>query len=114
MGHHVLRGDEIDIMNMADILQFEIPLRQFLGRQVEPIPLMGDVVVLAKCTSQITPGEEDGTTTVMALYARLLAKVRRNNVHLDILSDQTHARSLIAVDAAESRAEIAIPQVRIC
>lgn len=84
----MLRGDEIDIMNMADILQFEIPLRQFLGRQVEPIPLMGDVVVLAKCTSQITPGEEDGTTTVMALYARLcyFVLVLVSRLYLDSLA----------------------------
>lgn len=67
----MLRSNKIDIMNMANVLQFNIPLRQLFGRQVESIPLMSNVMILAKRASKITPGEEDRATPIVTLYTRL-------------------------------------------
>jgi hypothetical protein len=53
---------------------------------------MRDVVVLAKDTAQIAHAEEDGAAAVVALDARLLAKVRGDDIDLGLLSDQTQRR----------------------
>jgi hypothetical protein len=51
---------------------------------------------------------------VVALDAWLLAKMWRNHVDLDLVSDETHARGLVAVDATETRAQVAVAEVGIC
>lgn len=47
------------LMYIADILEFYVPVRKLLRCNIESIPLMGNFVVLAEDTSQITAGEED-------------------------------------------------------
>ena len=39
---------EVNIVDLADILQFDIPLRQFLGGEMDPVLLVRDIVVLTK------------------------------------------------------------------
>lgn len=46
-------------------------------------------------------------------WIRTLAEMRRNDIDLDIGPDETHARRLVAVDATQARAEVAVLQVRV-
>lgn len=90
------------------------PVGELLGGQVLAVALVGDVVVLAEDAAQVAHAEEDGAAAVVALHAGLLAKVRRDDVHLGRLgADQAHARRLVAVDAAPARAQVAVAQVRV-
>lgn len=63
----MFRGDEIDIMDVSHILQFEIPFTKFFRREVLAVPLMCNVVVLAEDTSEIAAGEEDRARAIMTL-----------------------------------------------
>lgn len=71
-------------------------------------------MVLAKDAPQVAHAEEDGSAAVVALDAGLLAKVRRDDVDLDIGADEAHARRFVAVDAAEARAQDAVAEVGVC
>lgn len=51
--HHVLRRHEVDVVHAADLLQLHVPLAQRLGRQVEPVALVRDRVVLAERAPQV-------------------------------------------------------------
>ena len=109
----MLRRHKINIMHAPYILQLDIPLRQVLGRQMKAILLMRDIVVLAKDTPQVTAGEEDAAAPVVALEARLFAKMRRDGVDDDIGADQAGSALFEAVYAAEARAEIAVAEMSV-
>lgn len=69
----MLGRDEIDIVHIANFLQFDIPLSQLLGRQIEAVPLMGNVVVLAEDATEVAAREEDGSGAIVTLDAGLYA-----------------------------------------
>ena len=75
---------------------------------------MRDVVVLAEDAAEVASGKEDGARAVVALDAGFLAKVGGYDIDLGCLgADEADAGSFPAVDAAASRAEVAIAQVGI-
>lgn len=42
----MLRRDEVDIVNFADLLQLDIPLGEFFGGKVESVALVGDILLI--------------------------------------------------------------------
>ncbi len=56
---HMLGRDEIDIVHAPHILQFHVPFGKLFRSQVEPIPLMRNLMILTEDTPQVTAGEED-------------------------------------------------------
>ena len=72
--HDVLRGDEVYIMDMANILQFYVPFRELFGCQILAISLMSYIMVLAKHTPKVAAREEDRPASVVA-YRFLLIKL---------------------------------------
>ena len=44
MRDHMLRRDEVDVVDIANSLKFDIPLGQFFGGKIESVALMGDVL----------------------------------------------------------------------
>ena len=114
LGNHMLRGDQVDIMYLAHLLQLHVPLGQLFRRGVEPIALMRDVVVLAEDAAEVASGKEDGARAVVALDAGFLAKVGGYDIDLGGLgADEADTGPFPAVDAAASGAEVAIAQVGI-
>ena len=93
LGDNMLWGNQIDVVHIANILQFDIPLTKLFGRQILTIPLMSNIVILTKDTPKIAAREEDCTgscsfvsihthhrlwnpaNTIVALYTRLLIRV---------------------------------------
>jgi len=101
-------------MHPSYILQLNIPLRQLLGREIKPALPVRNIVVLAKHASQVATREEDAAAAVVALQARLLAKVRRDGVDGYVGGgDQACARRFVAVHAAKARAEVAVAEVGV-
>ena len=112
--HHVLRRDQVDIVHLAHILQLDIPSGQLLRRGVEAVALVRNVVVLAEDAAEVAAREEDGARAIVALDARLLAEVGGDDVDRGGAgADEAEARRLPAVDAAASRAEVAVPEVGV-
>ena len=75
---------------------------------------MRDGVVLAEHTSQIAPGEEDGPGPVVSLDKGLFAEMGGDGVDFDGLgTDETDACFLVAVYAAQARAEVAVPEMGV-
>ena len=75
---------------------------------------MCDVVVLAEHAAEVASGKEDGARAVVALNAGLLAEMGSYNIDLGGLgADEADASPFPAVDAAASRAEVAVTQVGI-
>jgi hypothetical protein len=69
-------------------------------------------MVLAKDAAQVAAAEEDTTRAIVSCDARLFAKVRANDVYFDGGgADEAVAGLLIAIDATETRAEVAIAEV---
>ena len=50
---------------------------------------------------------------MVALQAWLLSEMRSNHIYLCFLPNETHSRSLIPVDSAQSRTKIAVTQVGV-
>ncbi len=90
-----------------------VPVAELLGGQVHAVTGVGDVVVLAEDAAQVAHAEEDGAAAVVALDAGLLAEVGGDDVDLGLLADEAHARGLVAVDAAETGAQVAVAQVGV-
>jgi hypothetical protein len=44
----MLRGDEVDVVAFPHVLELHVPFGELLGREVEAIALVGDVMVLAE------------------------------------------------------------------
>lgn len=109
----MFRRDKIDIVNIPHILEFDEPVRQFLGRDVETVLLMRDIVVLAKDAAEIATGEEDTAASMSTLNAWLFAEVRRDCIDDDIGTDKTCSATFEAVHAAEAGTEIAISQMSV-
>lgn len=70
LGDHVLRRDNVDVVHVADLLKFDIPVSQLLGREIHAIPLMSNIPILAEDAAHVAPAHEDGATTIVALDAR--------------------------------------------
>ena len=67
MLNSLLWGDEIDIVDIAKILQFEEPVSKLLRRQILAIALVWYVMILTKHAPQITSREEDCATSIVPL-----------------------------------------------
>lgn len=124
--------NQVDIVNSANLLQFQEPARQFIdllcpmsakcsmyGKSMRPYQIetffgMANVIILAKSAAQIAHGKENAPRTIVSLDARFFAKMRRDHIDNDIGADETHARLFIAVDATKPGTEIAVPQVSVC
>jgi len=109
----MLRGYQVNVVDASQILQLDVPLSQFFGRQMEAVSLVCDIIVLAKDATQVASTEENTATAVMSLNARFLAEVRRDRVHDYICADETGATPLESVHGAQAWAEIAITEVSI-
>ena len=57
-------------------------------------------MILAEDAAQVAHAEEDRTAAMVPLDAGLLAKMRGDDIDLDLVTDEAHARRLVAVDAA--------------
>jgi hypothetical protein len=101
-------------MHLPNLLQLQHPLRELLRRQIKPLSLVSDIMVLAKDAAQVAAAKEDATRAVMSCDARLFAKVRANDVHFDGGgTDKAMTGLLIAVDTTEAGAEVTIAEVGI-
>ena len=75
---------------------------------------MRDIVVLAEDAAKVTSREEDGPRAVVTLYARLLAEMGSYDIDFGGLgTDEADAGCFVAVDSAESGAEVAIAKVGV-
>jgi hypothetical protein len=63
----VLWCNQVDVVHIANVLQLDVPFRKLLGRNVEPILLMGDVVILAEDTTKVAAAEKYTAATVVSL-----------------------------------------------
>ena len=112
--NHMLRRDQVDIVHLAHILQLDVPRGQLLRRGVEAVASVRNVVVLAEDAAEVAAREEDGPRAAVALDARLLAEMGGDDVDGGGAgADEAEARRLPAVDAAASRAEVAVPEVGV-
>ena len=55
----MVRRDEIDVMHIPHLLQFQHPVRKLFGCEIKALPLVRDVVILAKDATQTTTAEEN-------------------------------------------------------
>jgi hypothetical protein len=113
LGYDMLRGDEVDVVTMAYILELHVPFSELFGGEVEAVSLMSYIMVLAKYTAKVTAAEEDGAAAVVALYAWLFTEMRGDDVDLDVCANETGTCSFISVHIAEPRTEVAVPQVGV-
>jgi len=75
---------------------------------------MRNIMVLTEDASQVATRKENTPTSVVALYAGLLAKVRDNDIHFDRFgSDEAVASPLIAIYRTEPGTQIAMAQMSI-
>jgi hypothetical protein len=73
-----------------------------------------DVVVLAKDAAQVAAAEEDAAGAIVACDAGFFAKVRADDVYFDGGGpDEAVAGLLVAIDTAETRAEVAVAEVGV-
>ncbi len=49
----MLRGYEVDIVDSANFLQLHVPFSKLFGGEIEALPLMGDIVVLAEDAAEV-------------------------------------------------------------
>ena len=111
--HDVARRHQVDVV-AAHGLQGEHHLRQLVGADRAPRPLLADVPVLAEHAAQVAPGEEDGAGAAPATQRRFLAVVRAVARHHRLLAGPAD-RALDALEAihpAIAGAQVAGPQVR--
>jgi hypothetical protein len=52
--NNVFRRDEIDVVNVPHLLELHEPFAKLLGREIEAVPLMSNLVILAKDAPEIT------------------------------------------------------------
>ena len=69
MWDDMLRGNEVDIVNPSDRLQFEVPFREFLWCQIETVHFVRNVIILAEAAPQITARKKDAARSVVTLKA---------------------------------------------
>ena len=70
----MFRGHKVNVVNISKILKFDEPFSQLFGGQVETIALMGNVMILAKNTSQIASRKENRTRSMVTLDTWLCIK----------------------------------------
>ena len=110
----MFRGDQVDVVYLSHILQLHIPLGQLFRRSVKAIALVRDVVVLAEHAAEVASRKEDGAGAVVALYAGFLAEVGGDDIDFGGLgADEAEACFFIAIDSAQSWAEVAVAEVGI-
>ena len=59
--------NQVNVVHIADVLQLDVPFRELLRRDVEPILLMSDIVILAEDTSKVAAAEEYTAASVVSL-----------------------------------------------
>jgi hypothetical protein len=95
--------DEVDIMYISHLLEFDVPLRQFFRGQVEAVSLVRNILVhvmsetvhksvvsaiprtymvLTKDTAQIASRKKDRPASMVPLYTWLFTSVGRNDIDL--------------------------------
>jgi hypothetical protein len=74
--------DEVDIMYISHLLEFDVPLRQFFRGQVEAVSLVRNIMVLTKDTAQIASRKKDRPASMVPLYTWLFTSVGRNDIDL--------------------------------
>ena len=129
----MLRRDEVDVVDSADVLELHVPFSKLLGREVEALPLVCNIVVLAEDAAEVAAREEDGARAIVALDAglyvipttsstdeqykeltsalSLLTFTKVGSDHIDLhrlRPDQADSSLLISIHSAQSGAEIAI------
>ena len=71
-------------------------------------------MILAEYATEVAPGEEDGPRAVVALYARFLPEVGRDNIDFRGLgANEADARPFVAVYATAVWAEVAVFEMGI-
>lgn len=50
----MLWRDEIDVVDIANLLKLQVPFGKLLGRKIEAVPLVGNVMVLAEDAAEVT------------------------------------------------------------
>ena len=112
------------------LLKLDQPFAELLWCQVEAVLLMCNVMVLAEdtcldsaqfCitlgladhTSQVTSTEEDAAAAIAARDTGLFCEVRSYGIDNHIRPNEACSSLFEAIDAAQTRAEIAFPQVSI-
>jgi hypothetical protein len=63
----VLWCNQVDVVHIADVLQLDVPFRELLGRDIEPVLLMSNVMILAEDAAKVAAAEEYAAATVVAL-----------------------------------------------
>lgn len=96
-------------------------VRYILSTTVNPLQLSkprgGGVythMILTKHTPHIAPGEKHAAGAMKPLDAGFLAAMRGDGVHFcGFGADHAHARFMVSVDAAATRAEVAVLEVGV-
>ena len=71
-------------------------------------------MILAEHAAKVATREEDGSRTIMALYAWLFAEMRSDNIDLNSLrTNKADTSPFVPVNTAQSRTEVAVPQMPI-
>jgi hypothetical protein len=65
----MLWRDKIDVMDIPNILKFDVPFTQLLWCQVLAVSFVCYIVILAKYASKIAPRKEDATGAMVPLNA---------------------------------------------
>jgi hypothetical protein len=50
----VLRSDQVDIVDIPDVLELDIPFGKLFGSKILTVPLVCNIVVLAEYATKIT------------------------------------------------------------
>jgi hypothetical protein len=128
----MLGRDEVDVMNIANILQFNKPLAEFLGSEIESVALVRNILprlaiernpvggevtymILAKHTAKIAPGEEYRSAPMKPLNTRLLSTMGCYHIHFgSFRSDKTGPRRFVPIHSAFSRTKVALAEICVC
>jgi len=68
----MFRRNEVDVVDVADLLEFDIPLGQFFGGQVKSLALVGNILFT---TLVSISGEKRGLITTDMVLAKDTAKI---------------------------------------
>lgn len=67
----MFRRNEVDVVDVADLLELDIPLGQFFGGQVKPLALVGNILY----TTLVSISGKNGLITTDMVLAKDTAKI---------------------------------------
>ena len=112
LGHHVLGGNEIDVVAPLR-LEIEHHSSELLGPHLTPRLLLADVVALAKNAAKVALGKENGPAAAPAPEAVLLPVVGKVARHAGVAPGSAHPQlSLQAIVPAFPGTHPAFPETR--